>query len=829
MSECKGHKHDTCCCGCGHDHHDHDGHGHEHHHGHECGCGHGHKHDGHARHHSHGHKHHGHGHHNHACGCDHDHEHHGHEHHECGCGCGHGHHHEAFVPSQLSAEPTFSFSIVGLDCPNCARTLQDTVCSLEEVADARVIFATATLEVVAAPDVDLPACKRSVLDTVRSCGEDLELSDAERIELHDHRGWFAQNRQKILMCVSAFALVAGLVSEHVLGSEPRAIPFYVIAAVAGLVYISPMAFAAIRRRSADMNVLMGIAVLGALIIGFTGDPSVFGDAAIVIFLDQVGEWLEGWSMRKTSSSIEGLMNLVPSVAHVVAPEGGTVDVQTSGVGVGYTIRVLPGERVPLDGTITQGSSSFNEAPVTGESVPQDKGEGDEVFAGSLNTSGVVDVKVMADESGTTLARIVSEVQGAQAAKAPYESFVNRFAAAYTPVVIAGAAILGLVVPLILSIAQGSTSIELWREWCYRACSLLVVACPCALVISTPVSFVSALSRAARMGVLVKGGAYFDLATRVRAIAFDKTGTLTTGTPCVNEVVAFGLASTADVLSVAVALEEHSTHPLARAVAAEAMRKGVLRAEAQDVKELTASGMLGVVSGETCTIGKLAHAQQHVTPTEEVLQTVARMGQAGSTALVVTRGNVALGVIAVADAVRNEAPAVIKTLATKEGIALEMLTGDNELVAASVANTLGIERVLAGVLPEDKLGRIGEIQKTEGPTAMVGDGINDAPALAQADVGITMGAAASDTALEVADVALLSNSLELLPAFFALAHRTMNIVRENIVFALGVKIVVFVLVSVGLAGMGAAVFADTGVALIVVLNGMRLMRASRIRW
>lgn len=760
------------------------------------------------------------------CACGHDHEHH-HHHDHCACGCDHDHEHEVST-RELSAEPTFSYRVLGLDCPSCAMGVQNAVRALKEVEDARLVYATAMLEIVAASDVDVLTCKRAVLQAVRSCGQDLELSEAEQEELEAERSWYAQNREKILMSASAFMLVAGLVTEHLLGNEQRSIPFYVAAAIAGLIFIAPMAFASLRRRTADMNVLMGIAVIGALIIGFTGDPSVFSDAAIVIFLDQVGEWLEGWSMRKTSGSVRELMELAPSVAHVVDPEGGTVDVQTSGVEEGYTIRVLPGERVPLDGIITHGSSSFNEAPVTGESVPQDKGEGAEVFAGSLNTTGVVDVLVTADEDCCTLARIVSEVQGAQAEKAPYESFVNRFAAAYTPIVIVGAAILGIVVPLVLGMRQGGVTLELWREWGYRACSLLVVSCPCALVISTPVSFVSALTRAARMGVLVKGGAYFDLATRVRAIAFDKTGTLTTGNPAVREVVTVKAKSVADVLEVAAALEGSSTHPLARAVVEEAHQQNVAQVMADSVEEVAACGMMGIIAGETCTVGKLAYAEEVAEVGDEVRVAAELMGTEGATALVVTRAGQTLGVIAVADVARPEAPVAMAALA-KEGLELEMLTGDNSHVANSVAASLGIERVSAELLPQDKLTRIGEIQESGVQVAMVGDGINDAPALAKADIGITMGAAASDTALEVADVALLSNNLEELPAFFALSHRTMHIVRENISFALGVKALVFVLVSLGMAGMGAAVFADTGVALIVVLNGMRLMKPSRLRW
>lgn len=751
-------------------------------------------------------------------------------HHDCDCDCRCGHDHEQVETRELSGRPSFSYTVLGVDCPNCALGIQNAVRALDCVEDARLVYATATLDVVAAPAADLKECKRQVLATVRSSGEDLELTDAERAELEAERSWFAENREKILMGISAFVLVAGLVTEHLLGNEGRAIPFYVMAALAGLVFVAPMAFAALRRRTADMNVLMGIAVMGALVVGFTGDPTVFGDAAIVIFLDQVGEWLEGWSMRKTSGSIRELMELAPSIAHVVAPDGTTVDVQTKGVEEGYTIRVLPGERVPLDGVIVRGASSFNEAPVTGESVPQDKGEGAEVFAGSLNANAVVDVEVTADEDCTTLARIVSQVQGAQAEKAPYESFVNRFAAAYTPIVIVGAFILGVCVPLVLSLVRGEFDGAVWHDWVYRACSLLVVACPCALVISTPVSFVSALSCAAHNGVLVKGGAYFDVANQVTHVAFDKTGTLTTGRPTVTEVCALGAASELEVLAVAAALEGSSTHPLARAVVAHAEELGVTRLTAQNVEEIAASGMHGLVDGLPCVVGKLAFASEEGAVPEEAAKAVERLGMAGATALVVVRARQVIGVIGVSDTLRDSAPAALRALrGVKEARSLEMLTGDNAHAAAAIANQAGIDVVSSELLPADKLARIQEVQDAGGVVAMVGDGINDAPALAKADLGVTMGAAASDTALEVADVALLSDGLEQLPAFFHLAARTMNIVRENIAFAIAVKALVFVLVALGVAGMGAAVFADTGVALIVILNGMRLMRVSKLRW
>ena len=565
-------------------------------------------------------------------------------------------------------------------------------------------------------------------------------------------------------------------------------------------------------------------------MGFAGDKSVFADAAIVIFLAQIGEWLEGWSMRKTSGSIRDLMDLAPSVAHVVSPDGDVVDVQTKGVKEGYTIRVLPGERVPLDGKIVEGASSFNEAPVTGESVPQDKGVGDEVYAGTLNSHAVVDVLVTADEDETTLARIVSQVQGAQAEKAPYESFVNRFAASYTPIIVVSALIVGLVIPLgIMFVRGGGIDHALWHDWMYRACSLLVIACPCALVISTPVSFVSALNCAARNGVLVKGGAYFDIATKVTHVAFDKTGTLTTGNPQVTRISTLNGATEEHVLEVGASLEASSTHPLARAVVAEAEGRNLQLVPVNGAEEIAAGGVRGLVNGRSSAVGKPSFALGDDSG-NEVRRAIEEFGDMGATGLVVAEDGIAIGVIGVADTLRPDAAESIAALTSRpKAPQAEMLTGDNAGAARAMARQAGIEHVSAGLLPADKLSRIDELQKAGSVVAMVGDGMNDAPALAKADLGITMGAAASDTALEVADVALLSDNIKQLPEFFDLAVRTMNVVRENIAVAIGVKMLVFVLVILGLAGMGAAVFSDTGVALIVVLNGMRLMHKSKSRW
>ena len=737
----------------------------------------------------------------------------------CGrrCDC---HDHEPAPERELQGTPSMSYHVLGLDCPSCARTTEEAVRDLECVTDARLVYSTATLDVVMNEGADPTHVSKHVLSAVRSCGQDLELTSDEEEELGARRSWFAAHREQVLMGISGVSLAIGLVLDHLLHLEDASIVAYVIAAVAGLVFVAPMALASLRRRTADMNVLMFVAVTGGLVIGFAGDRSTFGDAAIVIFLDQVGEWLEGWSMRRTSGSIAKLMDLAPSEAHVLAADGTLADRGVGEVVVGDVIRVLAGERVPLDGEIVTGTSSFNEAPVTGESIPVDKGVGAEVFAGSLNTSGVVDVRVTAAEGSTTLARIVTMVQGAQASKAPYESFVDRFSAVYTPAVIAIALVIGIAVPLVL-LATGNATPTLWHDWILRALTLLVVACPCALVISTPVTFVSAITRATRDGVLVKGGAYLDIASRVTTFALDKTGTLTCGTPSVTEVYATDGRTQDEILSLAASLESASTHPLARAVCEAAADKSLELAEATDVSEVMAQGMSGTVAGKVVTCGKPTLA--NVAPSDDFRDAYERICNTGASALVVSVAGELAGIVGVADTLRDNAAEAIRALREDEGVAtIEMLTGDNETAATAIGRAAGVTHAVSGLLPGGKVAYVKDMQEAGATVAFVGDGINDAPALATADLGITMGAAASDTALEVADIALLSDDLSQLPRLMRLARRTMATVRVNIGFAIAVKAIVLALVVAGMAGMGAAVFADTGVALLVILNGMRLM-------
>lgn len=745
----------------------------------------------------------------------------------------HRHHHQAATAHQLQEEPTFIFKVLDMDCPSCAKAVENAVRVTPGVKDASVNYATATLAVVADPAALPVDVERAVLSCVRSCGEDLELTQAQADRLDAERSWFETHRELALMAVSGVGILGGLVAEYGFAAPLAALGCYLAAALAGLAFVGPMAVASLRRHTADMNLLMGVAVAGALVMGFVQwaygnlDLDVFRDGAVVIFLDQIGEWLEGWSMRKTRGSVESLAQLAPDIAHVVRPDGTTKDVELDQVEEGEVVRVLPGERVPLDGTVIAGASSFDEAPVTGESVPQDKGEGAEVFGGTLNTIAAVDVRVTSDADCGTLARIISQVQGAQAEKAPYEAFVDRFAAVYTPAVVAIACAVGLGVPVCLSVVAALLGMPMpdWSAWIWRALTLLVIACPCALVISTPVSFVSAISRAAHLGVLVKGGAYFDIGSKVDAIAFDKTGTLTQGEPALVSVAVLSeRVSRQRLLALAAALEANSTHPLAQAVVKAAKDEGAPTLVAAQVAEKAGNGMTGQVEGLELSVGKPAFAAEQGALSDEAQAAVKAAAAQGATALVVRSPQELLGVIGLADSVRSTTPAALQALA-HDGIRTQvMLTGDSTQVAQVVAKSLGEVQVAAELLPADKVQAIKGLQAQDHVVAMVGDGINDAPALASANLGITMGAAASDTALEVADVALMAGDLSQLPAFFRLSRRTMAVVRENIFFAIAVKATVLVLAVMGLAGMGAAIFADTGVALLVVLNGMRLMCA-----
>lgn len=572
-------------------------------------------------------------------------------------------------------------------------------------------------------------------------------------------------------------------------------------------------------RTLDMNVLMTVAVCGAAALG------EWGEGAMVIFLFALGGMLEARSLARTRRSIGELMRLSPPRARV-RRDGAEEEVAPEEVAPGETVVVRPGERVPLDGEIVRGASAFDESPITGESVPADRGVGDAVYAGTLNMSGLVELRVTARANDTTLARIVHQVEAAQASRAPVQRFVDRFSRIYTPVVMGLALALAVAGPLLGEAGAGWPGIEGWHTWVYRSLVLLVVSCPCALVVSTPVAIVSGITRAAREGVLVKGGAFLELAARVRAVVLDKTGTLTEGRPRVAEVVTLGAETAERVVALASALEAHSNHPLAAAVVAASGASDAVVAVA-DLTEAPGRGMTATVEGARIAVGSVPHVTELGAATPELAAAADRLESDGLTVLAVAAdtgsGMVPLGLIGIADTVRESSPRVAAQL-QRDGIEhVVMLTGDNARAAARVAEQAGIREYRAGLLPEDKTSAVVELRESYGVVAMVGDGINDAPALATADIGIAMGVAGSHVAIETADVTFMRDDLSALPRFLALGRKTMSNIRQNVALSLGVKAVVLVLAVTGHAALWMAVFADTGVALLVIANGLRLLR------
>ncbi len=563
-----------------------------------------------------------------------------------------------------------------------------------------------------------------------------------------------------------------------------------------------------RARSLDINVLMVIAVSGALVLG------EWLEAATVIWLFAIAQRLEARSTDRARHAIRSLMTLSPAMA-LVRRDGLDREVPAGAVLVGDLVIVKPGARIPVDGSVARGVSSVNQAPITGEAWPAEKGPGDEVFAGTINGAGALEVRVTRPVADTTLAHIVRLVEQAQRQRAPVQTFVDRFARVYTPVVVALGALLAVVPPLV---GGGEFSI-----WAYRGIALLVVACPCALVISTPVSIVSALTAAARAGVLVKGGAHLERLAAVRCIAFDKTGTLTEGRLTVTDVLGVDEVSTEGVLEVAAALESRSEHPIGRAIVAHAATAGIAVEPGTAYRALPGLGAEATVAELPAVVGSHRLFEERELCTPSLHARIGEVERRGANLVLVGRAGSPLGVIGFTDDIRPDGPRAIAAL-RREGIReVVLLTGDSEAHAQAVKAGVGLDEARAGMMPDDKVRAIDELRRRHGAVAMVGDGVNDAPALAAADVGIAMGAAGSDVALETADVALMSDDLLRLPFALSLARAALRNIRVNVALALGLKLAFVGLAAAGLATLWMAVLADTGASLIVTANGLRLLR------
>lgn len=565
---------------------------------------------------------------------------------------------------------------------------------------------------------------------------------------------------------------------------------------------------ALVQRKLNINALMTVAVSGAFVIG------QWPEAAMVMALYAIAELIEAKSVDKARNAIKGLLDLTPQEAMVQQADGQWSVVTAERIALGSLVRIRPGERVPLDGTVTQGNSAINQAPVTGESIPVDKSVGDTVFAGTINETGELTFKVTAVASDTTLARIIHAVEEAQGTRAPTQRFVDRFAAAYTPAVFVIALTVAALAPWLLGLT--------WLQSLYKALVLLVIACPCALVISTPVTVVSALASAARRGILIKGGTYLEEARKLRVIALDKTGTITEGKP---KLVAWEhlQGDREAIAQLARSLASRSDHPVSQAIARGLASEALTALEWDSFEALPGRGVRAKRKGTNYVLGNHRLIEERGQCSPELEAQLQAQEQAGRSVTLLASDQGVLALFAVADTIKDSSRQAVAELKAM-GVRSVMLTGDNSATAQTIATQAGIEEARGNLLPQDKLQAIESLRSQHGLSAMTGDGINDAPALAKADIGIAMGGAGTDTAMEAADVVIMNDDLRRIPELIRLSRQTHAVLWQNISLALGIKAVFLMLAVFGHASMWMAVFADMGASLLVVANGLRLLRA-----
>ncbi|HEY7608097.1 MAG TPA: heavy metal translocating P-type ATPase [Alphaproteobacteria bacterium] len=724
----------------------------------------------------------------------------------------------------LAAPPSFvgrrAFKVRGLDCAEEVAVLRRAIGPLVGGED-RLAFdvLNGRMTVADAADVSDQAILKGVAGTGMSATPWApQVAEAEGDRHRRQQAFFtAASGAFVALGFAIHVVLAGGLAQGaalLTGHAGHTMLWYEIAAYAaailfGIRFVALKAWYAARSLRPDMNVLMIVAMLGAAGIG------EWFEGATVAFLFALSLALESWSVGRARRAIASLLDVAPPTVRIMAADGGERDVPVAEVRPGARFIVPAGERIALDGRVVAGTSAVNQAPITGESMPVEKSAGAEVFAGSINGDGTLTIEATKAAEDTTLARIIHMVEEAHARRAPSERWVERFARVYTPAAMVIALLVLLVPPLLFG---GG-----WGDWFYRALVLLVIACPCALVISTPVSIVASLAASARSGALVKGGAYVELPARLAAIAMDKTGTITRGEPEVVEVLPMDKHTEAELLARAAALEARSTHPLARAILRYAKRNGVTPAPAPDVQVLQGKGLTGTFDGETFWLGSHRYLLERGQETPEISRVAESLEADGKTVIVIGNARHVCGLIAVADTIRPDAQRVVADLHAAGIKKVVMLTGDNRVTAQAIAREVGIDEVHAELLPEDKLAKIEELGARYGMVAMVGDGVNDAPALARADLGIAMGAIGSDAAIETADIALMTDDVGKLPWLVRHARRTLAVIRENIAFSLGVKAAFLILTFAGMASLWGAIAADVGASLLVVANALRLLR------
>ncbi|MBA3952256.1 MAG: cation-translocating P-type ATPase [Rubrobacter sp.] len=686
--------------------------------------------------------------------------------------------------------------VEGMDCASCAATVERRVAALPGVRRATVNFAAGRLD--AEHDVGLPTGE--IEGAVRAAGYGV----AKTGEAEGPPFWRTPRAISVLASGLLFAVGLALSLGFLGAPELARVGVFLAAIVVGGLPIFRAAVVGLRARHLDMNVLMSAAVVGAAAIG------QWAEAASVVVLFAAGNALQVYAIDRTRGAVRALARLAPD--EVLVERGGSeVVVPAEEVAVGETVIIRPGERLAVDGEVVEGSSAVDEAPVTGESVPVEKGVGDAVYSGSLNGQGGMLVRATKRAGDSTLQRISRLVEEAQAKKAPAEQFVDRFSRIYTPVVVAAAVALAVVPPLF---GAG------FGEWFYRALALLIIACPCALVISTPVTVVSGIGAASRRGILIKGGVALEAAGRLRALAFDKTGTLTEGRPVVSRVVTLGAHPEAEALRLAAALERRSEHPLAHAILTAA--DGSRLPAVTGFRSVAGRGAEGEIGEARYLIGSRRLFEERGVPLAPAEAALSEVEQAGETPVILGGEEGVLAVFGLADAVRPEAKATLESLRSAGVDDLVMLTGDAEAPARRIADGLGIS-YRARLLPEQKVEAVRDLVAKYGSAGMVGDGVNDAPALAASSVGFAMGAAGTDVALETADVALMQDDLTRLAEAVRLARAAERIIRQNVLVSIAIKGVFVLLAPFGLVALWLAVLADMGTSIAVTLNGLRLFR------
>ncbi|MCP5097917.1 MAG: cation-translocating P-type ATPase [Chloroflexi bacterium] len=754
------------------------------------------------------------------------------------------------APANHGSELTFR--IKGMDCASCAQSIENGVARLDGVAQCTLNFTTETLRVQGdIASEQIVARVENLGYEVASPDEKTNLDEGSEPSSLNFWQYMRQRSDTRLALIGVILILPGLLFNELLPMLELESPWLNLTSIAAMIVaglpIAKSAWQTLRfNRDISINLLMTIAAIGAVIIG------AYTEAGLVMVLFAIGEALEGFTSTRARDSIRSLMQVAPQTATVLRPcidceghmgqdgyDGGICpwcglekqEVQVDELQISELILVKPGERIPMDGRIRTGHSAINQAPITGESQPIDKIVGDQVFASSINGQGVLEIEVTHLASDNTISRIIKMVEDAQEKKAPSQRVVDRFAKIYTPLVVGIAILVATIPPLFFGQPFLNPDADT-QGWLYRALALLVVACPCALVISTPVSIISAISNAARNGVLVKGGAYLEALSRVKVVAMDKTGTLTRGEPAMVALQAVNCEMVAEepcepcaeLLALAGAVEQNSEHPLARAITTASTSLGVNNRypDATAVTALTGHGVTGQVNAQTVTIGNHRYFDDAVTHNAAQCAIIDAAEAKGYTTMLVERDGAYQGYIATSDQVRPTSKTAVSHL-RELGIETVMLTGDNPQTAQQIAAEVGVTDVRASLLPEDKVTAVQQLLAAKQDVAMIGDGINDAPALATASVGIAMGAAGTAQAMETADIALMKDNLSRLPFAIQLSRKMMQTIRVNIWLSIGIKVLFLIIVMLGFGSMWLAVIADMGTSLLVTLNGTRLLK------